>query len=156
MHAFRLIVAATCLSVLGTAQILRAADEVVQIKDLPKVVADAIKKKYPDAELVKAKKKINNGNTFFGVGFKAEGAERSILLTDKGKIAETKKVIPASEVPAKVVEAVYASYPNSTTKKAEKVTAYKEEKTLKLEIVTSDHQTKKLVMSADGKIISAK
>jgi hypothetical protein len=61
-------------------------------------------------------------------------------------------VIAASELPAKVAEAVYASYPNSTTKKAKQVTAYKEEKSFQVEVTTADKQTKKLVVNADGKV----
>ena len=66
----------------------------------------------------------------------AKGTAHSVLLTPKGKIVEHKKVIPASELPAKVAEAVYATYPNSTTKKAEKVTEYKEEKSFQVEVTT--------------------
>ena len=77
-------------------------------------------------------------------------------MTPKGKIVELKKVIPASELPAKVAETVYTQYPNSTTKKAEKVTEYKEEKSFKVEVVTSDKQTKKLVVDVEGKIKGAK
>ena len=79
-----------------------------------------------------------------------------MLLTPKGKIVELKKVIAASELPAKVTETVYAQYPNSTMQKVEKVTQFKEEKSIKVEVVTSDKQTKKLVFDADGKIKAPK
>jgi len=156
MRAFCFVLAAAFLSLLGSAQQLRAQDVTIQIQDVPKEVVDAVKTKFPDAQMQKAKKKVANGKTFFGVGLTSKGTAHSVLLTPKGKIVELKKVIPASEVPAKVAEAVYASYPNSTTKKAEKVTEYKEEKSFKLEVITSDKQTKKLVVDADGKIKDAK
>ena len=96
------------------------------------------------------------GRPSSGSASRARGPSRSVLLTPKGKIVELKKVIPASELPAKVAETVYAQYPNSTTKKAEKVTEYKEEKSFKVEVITSDKQTKKLVVDAEGKIKAAK
>jgi hypothetical protein len=156
MRPFSFVLATAFLSFLGSAQQIRAADEAIQIQDVPKVVVDAVKTKFPDAEMQKAKKKVADGKTFFGIGLTSKGIAHNVLLTPKGKIVELKKAIPASELPAKVAESVYASYPNSTTKKAEKVTAYKEEKSFKLEVITSDKQTKKLVVDAEGKIKDAK
>jgi hypothetical protein len=165
MRAFSFVLATAALSLIGTAQQLRAdgetkktqeapkaTSETIQIQDVPKAVVDAVKSKYPDAQLQKAKKKVENGKTYFGIGLTSKGTAHNVLMTPKGKIVELKKVIPPSELPAKVTEAIYASYPNSTTNKAEKVTAYKEEKSFKLEVITSDKQTKKLVIDADGKI----
>ena len=156
MQAFGFILATAFLSFQGSAQQPKAVSEAIQIQDVPKAVVDAVKTKFPDAEMQKAKKKVENGKTFFGIGLTSKGTAHSLLLTPKGKIVELKKVIPASELPAKVAETVYASYPNSTTKKAEKVTEYKEEKSFKLEVITSDKQTKKLVIDAEGKIKPAK
>jgi hypothetical protein len=155
MRAFCFVLAAGFLSFLGSAQQLRAGSETVQIRDVPKAVIDAVKTKFRDAQMQKAKKKIENGKTFFGIGLTSKGTAHNVLLTSKGKIVELKKVIPASELPAKVAETVYANYPNSTTRKAEKVTEYKEEKSFKLEVITSDKQTKKLVVDAEGKIKDA-
>jgi len=155
MRAFYFVLAVTFLSFVGSAQV-RAQDATIQIQEVPKEVVDAVKTKFPDAQLQKAKTKVVDGKTFIGVGLTSKGTAHSLLLTPKGKIVEVKKVIPASEVPAKVSEAVYATYPNSTTNKAEKVTAYKEEKSFKLEVITSDKQTKKLVVNADGKILESK
>lgn len=156
MRAFVFVLAMALLSFLASAQQIPAKSETIQIQDVPKEVVDAVKAKFPDAQMQKAKKKVEDGKTFFGIGLTSKGTERSVLLTPKGKIVELKKVIPASELPAKVAETVYAQYPNSTTKKAEKVTEYKEEKSFKVEVVTSDKQTKKLVVDAEGKIKGAK
>jgi hypothetical protein len=169
MRACSFVLAAAALSFLGSAQQLRAdgetkktqeapkpTSETIQIQDVPKAVVDAVKAKYPDGQMQKAKKKVENGKTFFGIGLTSKGTAHNVLMTPKGKIVEHKKVIPASELPAKVTEAIYASYPNSTTNKAEKVTEYKEEKSFKLEVLTSDKQTKKLVIDAEGKIKVAK
>jgi hypothetical protein len=151
MRACCFVLAVAFLNFVGSTEV-RAQDVTIQIQDVPKEVVDAVKTKFPDAQLQKAKKKVTNGKTYFGVGLTSKGTAHSVLLTPKGKIVELKKVIPTSEVPAKVAEAIYATYPNSTTNKAEKVTEYKEEKSFKLEVITADKQTKKLVVDADGKI----
>ncbi len=156
MRAFVFVLATAFLSFPASAQQTPAKSETIQIQDVPKEVVDAVKAKFPDAQMQKAKKKVEDGKTLFGIGLTSKGAERSVLLTPKGKIVELKKVIPASELPAKVAETVYAQYPNSTTKKVEKVTAYKEEKSFKVEVITSDKQTKKVVVDAEGKIKGAK
>ena len=155
MRAFRFVLAAAFLSFLGFAQQLRADSQAIQIQDVPKEVVDAVKVKFPDAQIQKAKKKVENGKTLFGIGLTSKGTERNVLLTPKGKIVELKTVIPATKLPAKVAEAVYGTYPNSTTTKAQKVTAYKEEKSFQVEVLTADKQTKKLVVDADGKIKTA-
>jgi hypothetical protein len=156
MRALVFVVASAFLSASATAQQIPAKSEAVQIQDVPNAVLDAVKAKFPDAEMQKAKKKVENGKTFFGIGLTSKGTQRSLLLTPKGKIIELQTVIPTSELPAKVSEAVYASYPNSTTKKVQKVTEYKEEKSHKVEVITADQKTKKLVVDAEGKIKPSK
>jgi hypothetical protein len=152
MRTFYLVLATVFLGVFGPATQLRAQSETIQIPDVPKVVMDAVKAKFPDAQVQKAKKKVQDGMTFYAIGLTSKGAERNALLTDKGKIVELKKVVPATELPAKAAEAIYAAYPNSTTTKAKKVTEYKEEKSFEVEVITADKQTKKLVLDAEGKI----
>jgi hypothetical protein len=152
MRTFCFILAAALLSFLGPAQRLRAQSETIPVQEVPKAVVDSLKAKYPDAQMQKAKKKVDNGKTFFAINLTAEGAERNALLTDKGKIVELKKVIPASELPVKATEAIYAAYPNSTAKKVKKVTEFKEEKGFEVEVITADKQTKKVYLDADGKV----
>ena len=152
MRVFCFALATAILGVLGPAPQLRAQSETIPVREVPREVVDAVKAKFPDAQMQEAKKKVENGKTFYAIGLTSKGAERSALLTDKGKIVELKKVIPASELPPKAAEAIYASYPNSTTKKAKKVTEYKEEKSFEVEVIAADKQTKKLVVDAEGKI----
>ena len=156
MRAFVFVLATAFLSLPAFAQQTPAKSEAVQIADLPKEVVDAVKTKFSDAQLQKAKKKVENGKTFFSIGLTTKGTTRSLLMTPKGKLLEQKKVITASDLPAKVAEAVYASYPNSTTKKAQAVTEYKEEKCFQVDVTTADKQTKKLMVNAEGKIKEAK
>jgi Putative beta-lactamase-inhibitor-like, PepSY-like len=156
MRAFIFVLATAFLSLPASAQQTPAKSEAIQIQDVPKEVVDAVKTKFPDAQMQKAKKKVENGKSFFSVGLTTKGTTRSVLLTPKGKFVQQKKVIAASELPAKVAEAVYASYPNSTTKKAQQVTEYKEEKCFQVEVTTADKQTKELLVDAQGKIKSTK
>lgn len=155
MRAFHFVAATAILTVLGSAQQLRAESETIKVEDAPMVVIDAVKAKFPEAQIHKAKKKVENGKTFFGIGLKNKGTEQDLVLTPKGKIVELKSVVPAAELPAKVAQSVYSAYPNSTTTKAQKVTAYKEEKSFKVQIVTADKQTKTIVLDAEGKVLSS-
>jgi hypothetical protein len=156
MRGFVFALASAFLCATASAQQIPAKSEAIQLQDVPQAVASAVKAKFPDAQMQKAKKKVENGKTFYGIGLTSKGTQRSLLLTEKGKILEQKTVIAASELPAKVAEAVYAAYPNSTTKKAQKVTEYKEEKSFQVEVVTADKQIKKVVLGADGKIRPSK
>jgi hypothetical protein len=156
MRGFVFALAFAFLGTTGMAQQTAPKSEAVQIQDLPKAVVEALKAKFPDAQMEKAKKKVADGKEFLAISLTTKGTARNVTLTPKGKIVELKTVIPAAQLPAKVTEALYASYPNSTAKKAQKVTAYKEEKSFQVELITADKQTKKLVVNADGKIINGK
>jgi hypothetical protein len=91
MRAFVFVLATSFLSYPVFAQQTPVKSEAIQIQDLPKEVVDAVKAKFPDAQMQKAKKKVENGKTFFSVGLTTKGTTRSLLLTAKGKIAEQKK-----------------------------------------------------------------
>ena len=92
MRMFCFALAVTFLGFVGSAQV-RAQDAAIQVQDLPKEVVDAVRAKFPDAQLQKAKKKVVDGKPFIGVGLTSKGIH-SISLTPKGKIVEHKKVIP--------------------------------------------------------------
>ena len=84
MRAFVFVLATVLLSFPASAQQTPATSETVQIQDLPKEVVDAVKTKFPDAQMQKAKKKVENGQTFFGIGLTSKGAVRQHAFDPQG------------------------------------------------------------------------
>ena len=102
-----------------TQEMPKAQSETIQVQDVPKVVVDAVKTKFPDAQMQKAKKKVVM-ETPSSARPHEQGDREQRPHDPQRQDRRAQEGIPASELPAKVAEAVYASYPNSTTKKAEK------------------------------------
>ncbi len=69
----------------------------VEIKDLPAVVTDAIKKAYPEGKIIKADKETENGKTVYGVDVKVGDKVYDVDVDEAGKIVEQKE----AEAPAK-------------------------------------------------------
>jgi uncharacterized membrane protein YkoI len=66
-------------------------EEEVAIADLPQAVVDAIKKDYPNAELLAAEKETENGETLYDVEFKNDGKTLEAEVTPDGKIVEVEE-----------------------------------------------------------------
>lgn len=60
----------------------------IEIQELPKAVIDAIKKKYPDAELEDAEEVTANDQTTYEVAVESSKEERKLTLDASGKILE--------------------------------------------------------------------
>ena len=132
---------------------VRADDEKVALDKLPKEVTEAIKKKYPDAELVSAEKNKEDGKVVFEVTIKVKKDSIEVTLTPEGKIVTEEKEIDAATVPKVVMEAMEKKYGKSTVKgatvisKDDKVTSYE------LTIVTKDEKTLEVTFDTEGKFI---
>ena len=63
-------------------------EEAVSVKDLPQAVVDAVKAKYPDAEIEEAEKDVEDGSTVYDIEIILDGKEIEIEVTPEGKILE--------------------------------------------------------------------
>jgi uncharacterized membrane protein YkoI len=144
---------ATCaLVVLATAAVVHADEEKVALDKLPKAVKDAIKAKFPDAELVGAEKETENGKTQYEVSIKNKKDKLDVILSADGKIVAIEKEIEAKELPKPVTAALDAKYPKATIKKVEEIT--KDDKvTFEVLIETADKKKLEVVFDPKGKIV---
>ena len=139
------------VAVLGLTAGLRADDEKVAIDKLPKAVVEAVKAKFPKAELVAGEKEKEDGKTVYEVKIKDGKADVTVKLTEDGKITEIEKEIAVKDLPKAVADAVEAKYPKSAVKVAEEVT--KGDKTVyEVEVTAADGKKYELTLDADGKI----
>ena len=137
-----------------TAVLARADDEEkVPIDKLPKAVTDAIKDKYPGAELVSATKDTDDDGVTYDVTIKYKKQELDVTLTPEGKIVQVEREIEVKEVPKVVHDAVKKKYPGSTIKGASEISKDDKVAEYELEIVTKDKKTLDVTFDKDGKFI---
>jgi uncharacterized membrane protein YkoI len=129
-----------------------AEEEKVPVDQLPKAVVDAVKAKFPGAELQGAEKEDADGKTIYEVSLKHKGSKYDISLTPEGKIVEIEKTIAARDLPAAVTKGLDQKYPKATIELAEEITV---DDKLKYEvlIVTADKKKLEVVLDSTGKIL---
>jgi uncharacterized membrane protein YkoI len=145
-------VAASVSLMFIAALVLRADEEKIALDKLPKAVKDALKEKYPDAELVSAEKETEKGKTHYEVVIKNKKQELEVILTEEGKIVAVEKQIDVKDLPKAVTDALDAKYPKATIKKAEEVTKG-DKVTYEVAIETADKKKMEVEFDPKGKII---
>jgi uncharacterized membrane protein YkoI len=145
---------AALLGLLIAAGAVRAdeKEEKIPLDKVPKAVLDALKAKYPDAELVSAEKEIEDGKTIYEVAIKNKGQKLEVSFSPEGKFIEAEKAIDVKDLPKAVTDALEAKYPKATIKRAEEVT--KDDGVgYEVLITTADKKTFEIELDAKGKIL---
>ena len=147
---------ATILS-LSVFTLIQADDEEkVALDKLPKAIVEAVKKKFPKAELVGASKEKEDGKTVYEVAIKDDGKKIDISLTDDGTILGLEKEISAKDLPKAVTETLESKYPKATYKSIEALIKIKDGKEnleeYEVLLATSEKKEVEVVLSTDGKI----
>src|SRR5579863_7813714 len=114
---------------------VRGGEEKVSIDKLPKPVVDAVKAKFPEAELVGGSKEDEEGKVLYEVSLKDEGQKVDVELTAEGKIVVIEKTIAEKELPTEVTAGLKAKHPRGKIKKAEQI--IKEDKVVAYELVVT-------------------
>jgi uncharacterized membrane protein YkoI len=130
-----------------------ADEEKIPLDKVPKAVMDAVKAKYPNAELVGAAKEEDKGKIEYEVSLKFKGYSYDVIASPEGKILVVEKLIPVKELPKAVAAAVEAKYAKANLKKAEEVT--KDGKiTYEVHLVTANNTPVEVVLDPAGKILN--
>jgi uncharacterized membrane protein YkoI len=105
-----------------------ADDEKVALDKLPKAVVDAVKAKFPKAELKEAEKETEDGKTKYEVTIKDGESKIDVDVTENGTITGYEKEIALKDLPKAVTDAVATKHPKGTAKSAEAVYTVKDGK----------------------------
>jgi uncharacterized membrane protein YkoI len=149
MNTFRTATAFVCILAIGN--LARADEEKIALDKLPAKVKEAVKAKFPDAELVSAEKENENGKTVFEVAIKNKGNKLEVTLTEDGKILSIEKEIAAKDAPKAVMEALEKKYPKAEIKKVEEIT--KGDKVTYEFLITAGDKKLEVVFDAQGKLV---
>src|SRR5262245_22868924 len=101
------------VTLLAVATLVLADEEKVPLDKVPKAVLDAVKAKFPGAELTDASKESEDGKTVYEVTVKNKGQNIDVTLSADGTIRLMEKTIAAKDLPKKVTTAVEAKYPKA-------------------------------------------
>jgi uncharacterized membrane protein YkoI len=130
----------------------RADEEKIPLDKLPKAVVDAVKAKFPGAELVSAEKEKENGEIVYEVAIKYKDQKIEVTCKEDGSIVSIEKEISVKDLPKEVAEALEAKYPKAEIKKVEEVmengmTNYE------VLLVTADKKKLEVTFDAKGKVL---
>ena len=155
----RSICTGTAAAVLMAAAATAAwADEKVDLDKVPKAVVDAVKARFPDAEIKGAEKETEDGKLFYEIEILNKKEELDVELTPDGDLSEIEKEIEYKDLPKAVSKALEEKYPKAEFKEVEEVTKV-EKKTEKLayyevQVKTADQKRYEVQVDPDGKIVN--
>jgi hypothetical protein len=129
----------------------------LDLDKIPKKVMDALKAKFPKAEIHKWSKEKEGGDVVYDIEFKVDGRKFEADIKEDGTLFEYEKEIEAKDLPKAVKETVEKKYPKSTLKEIMEITHIKEKKeTLhgyEIILVTEDKKELEVTVAPDGKIL---
>jgi hypothetical protein len=133
-----------------------AADEKkIPLSEVPKLVLDAVKLKFPSGELREASKVLDDDETTFEISLLNAGKHVTVSADDEGEIEEIETEIAVSDLPKAVTDAIAGKYPRAKLKKAEELVEIedgKEDKAYEVEITTSDGKSIEVKVDKSGKL----
>ncbi len=134
---------------------VRSEDEKVALKDVPKAAVDAVKAKFPGAELRdEAEKEVEKGQTSYEISLKHLGKKITVEVNADGKINEIETEVAVADLPKAVVDAIAKKHPGGVLKKAEEIVEYEdgeEEKAFEV-VVAVGGKSLEVTVGPDGKI----
>lgn len=150
-----LLLASAALLVLGIP--VRADEEKVPLDKVPKAILDAVKKRFPKAEIVGASTEVNEEKKkVFEIEIKEDGKTTDVTLTPEGVITLIEMEIAADKLPKAVRATLDAKWPKAKMSLIEVVYTVKDGKeTLEYyeaHFVTSDKKEMEVEIMPDGKI----
>ena len=149
---------AFALAVLVAAGSARAEDKKDDKKDeIPKKVMDALKAKFPKAEIRKWTKEKENDKVIYDIEFKQDGKNFEADIFEDGTYQNWEKQIEAKDLPKAVRDAVDKKYPKATLKEVMEINDVKDGKDslhgYEIVLETADKKEVEVTVAPDGKIL---
>ena len=102
--------AAGLLIVVAFASVGRADDKALD--KVPKAVQQAVKSKYPGAEILGAAEEKADGKTSYEVYMKLKGKGLDVTFSPTGAVEVVEKEIEAKDLPKQIMATIEKKYPN--------------------------------------------
>jgi uncharacterized membrane protein YkoI len=135
----------------------KTAKDNLELDKIPKVVMDALKAKFPKAELHQWTEEKEGDIIVYDLEFKQEGRKFEADIKADGMIHNWEKEIPVTDLPDTARNAVAKKYPKADPKEVMVITAVKDGKdTLEgyeIVIETADKKEVEVTVAPDGEIL---
>jgi len=132
-----------------------AAD--LELDKIPKVIMDALKARFPDAEIQKWTREKEGDIFVYDIEFKQGDRKFEADIREDGTIHNWEKEIAAADLPEVAMKAVTTKYPKSTIKEIMEITAVTEGKealeAYEVVLETVDKREVEVAVAADGEIL---
>jgi biopolymer transport protein ExbD len=136
---------------------LVSVEQRIDAADLPRAVAQALKKKYTKGTIKAAEETVKGDKATYAVLLETdvtidkEKQKVQVQLTADGKITATQQLIAAKDLPRAVTESLEKKYPKAALVRVNEAT--KEEKTTYIVILESTEKKIMAVLDSEGKIL---
>src|SRR5262245_61274790 len=88
--------------------------EKITADKLPKKVMDAVKARFPGAEITSAEKETEAGKVVYDIELKHKGRKYEMDIQEDGTVIEVEKQVDAKDLPEDVGKAIKAKFPDAT------------------------------------------
>src|SRR5262249_33483733 len=105
------------------ATVVQADDKVqkVPLDKVPQKVMDAVKNRFPGAEITSVEKETADNQVIYDIELKHKGRKYEMDIKEDGTVLEVEKEVAVKDLPAAVTKAIEAKYPKSTIKEVMEV-----------------------------------
>lgn len=129
----------------------------LNLDQIPKKVMDALKAKFPLAEIDKWTKEKEGGIVIYDFEFKQKGRKFEADIKEDGTIYNWEKAIAAQDLPEAVLKAVEARYPKSSLKEIMQITVVNDGKEAlegyEVVLETAAKEDVEVTVAPDGKFL---
>jgi uncharacterized membrane protein YkoI len=133
------------------------AEADLELDKIPKLVMDALKARFPDAEIHKWTKEKEGDIFVYDIEFKQQDRKFEADIKEDGTIHNWEKEIAAEDLPEAAMKAVETKYPESTIQEIMEITAVTEGKEAlegyEVVLETADKKEVEVTVAPDGAII---
>jgi uncharacterized membrane protein YkoI len=133
------------------------AEADLELDKIPKLVTDALKAKFPNAEIHKWTKEKEGDIVVYDIEFKQQDRKFEADIKEDGTIHNWEKEIAAKDLPEAVMKAVEEKYPKSTLKEIMEITSVKDGKDelegYEVVLETADKKEVEVTVAPDGGIL---
>jgi hypothetical protein len=133
------------------------AQEEIQPAEIPQVVMDALKAKFPDAVIEKWTKEKEGEVVLYDVEFQQLGHKFEADIKEDGSIHNWEQAVIAEELPDVVRQAAEKAYPNATFKEVMMITAVQDGQDslegYEIVLQTADEKEVEITIAPDGTML---
>jgi uncharacterized membrane protein YkoI len=133
------------------------AKEDVQLAEIPQVVMDGLKDKFPGAVIDKWTQEKEGDIVVYDVEFKQQDQKFEADITEDGSLLNWEKAIAVEELPEAVRLAVEKTYPNAVLKEIMMITAVADGQDslegYEIVLQTADNKDVEITVAPDGTVL---